>query len=540
MKKNKKISNISTILVIFITMLFASICISGMNLTILSDSINEESENYELNNSQLSLSSIDSNGIPICIDGVPKQSRYQFGEREMQLCNDMEGGAFIAWTDERAGNSSIYIQKVNATGHIQWEEDGVLLCNNTDNQILPKICSDGAGGAIIVWFEGVASWVCIDAYAQRFNSNGAIIWDPEGVLISDTSHYKKDYQICTDGMGGIIITWNAYHYGPYTKDGVYAQRVNATGDLKWTNSGIQICSEETFSPQICADGTGGVIISWGDSRNYDLTQTDIYIQKVNATGDIQWTSNGVALCTWGGGQRYQQMCTDGMGGAIVAYRDYLTDNDIHVRMQGINSSGSVKWRPDGVFISTTAAFTTDIQICSDDQGGAYMTWVDTRPFVYVQHINSTGWAQWTFEGIPISKYPPGKPKICQDGVGGVIITWYEGIGDWDSIDIYAQRLDAYGNMQWVVNGTAICTASGCQLLPELCSDGSGGAIIVWDDCRTDLDLYAQRVNSTGDLLWLITIEEAEAGFPFEIVLIGIIIGGIGVAIIIGVLMKRRK
>jgi hypothetical protein len=75
-------------------------------------------------------------------------------------------------------------------------------------------------------------------------------------------------------------------------------------------------------------------------------------------------------------------------------------------------------------------------------------------------------------------------------------------------------LDAFGNSQWIANGIAICTERERQLEPELCSDGSGGAIIVWYDYRADdLDLYAQLVDSTGDVMWLITIKDVAGGVP---------------------------
>ena len=44
-----------------------------------------------------------------------------------------------------------------------------------------------------------------------------------------------------------------------------------------------------------------------------------------------------------------------------------------------------------------------------------------------------------------------------------------------------------------------CNAIGYQEEPEICSDGRGGAIIVWRDKRTGYyDSYAQRVDSNGN------------------------------------------
>lgn len=484
MRKSKKFS--TTILIIL-----ASICAHVMILTISSDIAYEDSESVELNNSKLSLSSIDSNGIPICTGGEPKI----YWTRETRICTDLEGGAFITWSDERF-NESIFVQRVNSSGDIQWEKDGIVICNNTDPQITPLICSDGTGGAIIVWLNAKHN---THLYAQRINSHGDILWNPDGVLISDTGYYKSDHKICIDGFGGAIITWER----PFPDSGIYVQKINSTGNLKWTNNGVQICTGGN-DPRICTDGAGGAIIAWKDNRNSGITGADIYTQKVNSTGDIQWTNNGVGACTWPTDQWKHQICSDGMGGAIIAYKDSLPDTRDHVHVQSINSSGSVMWRSDGVCMSNKTNFDPYIQICNDNNGGAYVSWSGSK----AQRVNSTGHIQWKFGGITFSEYHSIVSRMCQDGFGGAIIAW-----EWDS-DLYAQRLDAFGNSQWIANGIAICTERERQLEPELCSDGSGGAIIVWYDYRADdLDLYAQLVDSTGDVMWLITIKDVEGGVP---------------------------
>jgi len=94
------------------------------------------------------------------------------------------------------------------------------------------------------------------------------------------------------------------------------------------------------------------------------------------------------------------------------------------------------------------------------------------------------------------------PTMVSDGSGGAIITWQ----DWrlsSFSDIYAQHVDASGIHQWPRNGVGICTASGTQNYPTIASDGSGDAIITWwDNRRTGFaDIYAQRVDLSGSGLW---------------------------------------
>jgi hypothetical protein len=82
-----------------------------------------------------------------------------------------------------------------------------------------------------------------------------------------------------------------------------------------------------------------------------------------------------------------------------------------------------------------------------------------------------------------------------------MFTWQDKrSGNWN---VYAQRVDSTGNVQWTTDGLAICTtpSTSPQLSPQIISDGSKGAIITWGDYRstTNLDIYAQWVSSNGSL-----------------------------------------
>lgn len=90
------------------------------------------------------------------------------------------------------------------------------------------------------------------------------------------------------------------------------------------------------------------------------------------------------------------------------------------------------------------------------------------------------------------------PTIISDGSGGAIITWEDGRSGVAN-DVYAQRVNSTESTLWTLNGVAICTAGNGQQYPMIVSDGSDGAIITWTDYRSDSngDIYAQQVSSTG-------------------------------------------
>src|SRR5262249_53415357 len=94
------------------------------------------------------------------------------------------------------------------------------------------------------------------------------------------------------------------------------------------------------------------------------------------------------------------------------------------------------------------------------------------------------------------------PVYVSDGSGGGIAVWSDNRNG--HYDIYAQRIDANGDPMWALGGVVVCKAAGDQVNPAAVADGAGGAIIAWEDPRTDFanpDIYAQRLTAAGVEQW---------------------------------------
>jgi len=127
----------------------------------------------------------------------------------------------------------------------------------------------------------------------------------------------------TDGSRGSIITWMDKRSGKYE---IYAQRMNPSGNAMLTSNGIPICTlDSSYNPAIVSDGSGGAIIAWETYRGLSIT-TDIYAQRVNSSGAVQWAPNGVPVCIEVFNQDTIAMVSDGFGGAILTWQDYRSDN----------------------------------------------------------------------------------------------------------------------------------------------------------------------------------------------------------------------
>ncbi|HYQ86415.1 MAG TPA: T9SS type A sorting domain-containing protein [Bacteroidota bacterium] len=416
----------------------------------------------------------------------------------------------------------------NSQARAQWSPDPAVnapISTAASNQYTPTLVSDGVGGAIITWSDnrnGLA-----DIYAQRVNAAGIRQWivggDPNGVGVSTAADHQFFPIPVSDGAGGAIITWTDHRLG--ASSDIYAQRVDAAGVRKWIVSGdsngvaITMAANDQDNARIVSDGAGGAIITWDDYRNG--ASFDIYAQRVNSAGTLQWKTNSVPISTAAGNQQFPTIVSDGAGGAIITwtdYRNYPGGTGVDVYAQRINSTGVRQWivagDSNGVAISRAAGQQGRPTLVSDGAGGAIITWTDYRsgasPHIFAQRIDSAGVRQWIVggdsNGVAISRSANDQydPRIVSDGAGGAIITWTDNrLGL--SAGTYAQRIDSAGVVQWPTGGVPISTADLGQA-PTIVSDGAGGAIIAWEDARSTsdpLDIYAQRINSAGIRQWIV-------------------------------------
>jgi hypothetical protein len=194
------------------------------------------------------------------------------------------------------------------------------------------------------------------------------------------------------------------------------------------------------------DNNGGIIVTWTDGRNNTISQTDIYAQRVNHLGIKQWSPHGVPICTTADYQDYSKLITDGKGGAIVSWiitRGMRSD----VYIQRIDTSGNIQLDSSGIIISTGEHSGGIHTIVSDNARGAIIAWEDSRNErmdIYAQRFDSSGHIIWNPDAVAISTADSDQvmPIITGDGGGGAIIGWYDGRST--NPGIYCQQISGYG------------------------------------------------------------------------------------------------
>ena len=344
---------------------------------------------------------------------------------------------------------------------------------------------------ILLLFVGVSSW------AQY-----TIVLAEIAVSIADDGQFLP--WVVDDGEGGVIVMWEDYRTGEDWD--VYAQRVDSTGTTVWESEGLALCKAERNQRRLrmIRHDTHAIVV-WNDRR--DRTSWDIYVQAVNLAGEVLWQTDGVPVCTNAADQSTQAILGDGEGGAICVWEDERRSSEFQdLYIQRIDSAGTPMWEADGIPVFPSESLQSDPILVADGIGGFYVVWWDVIGYdawhIMAYRLSLDAEPLWD---VPILVSPPdgmqGEPRVIADGEGGIIVLWqvYENfIND----ELYAQRISLDGRKLWNDTGIPICTASGIQKHASIVNDGLGGFIAVWRDERDVYsDLYAQRVDATGNLLW---------------------------------------
>lgn len=347
------------------------------------------------------------NGVALC---TATDAQY-----EPKAISDGAGGAIVVWQDHRTLTSAdVYARRVNASGTALWATNGVAICALSTYETYPVISSDAAGGAIIAWTDARSG--ASDVYAQRVSGTGSTLWTPNGVVVSATTNYQDNPCLVPDGAGGAIVAWADSRFGNVD---VYAQRLDPAGASRWAGNGIAVCLAAGYQnpPTIVADGFGGAIMAWLDQRG---TSADVYAQRVSGSGTFLWAADGAPVCTMPTYENGVSAAADGLGGAIITWMDSRNGpNDLYA--QRVSDAGATQWAANGVPLITAPGYQYSAALTSDGSGNVLAAWEDWRggqACVYTQRLEGR-YGAWGHPEPTVASVA----DVAHDQGGRVAVNW---------------------------------------------------------------------------------------------------------------------
>lgn len=477
---------------------------------------------YDLDIERAVLTKIDERGDSVWEDDVvfPPESVPS------KMIQDINGGLFFVYVlgsgDEENEDYYVYAQRVNSNGVVQWGENGIAICINEGRNVGISAVEDGDGGFIVTWLLDGNMEVGgnYGVYAQRVNSEGTVLWQENGLNITDVDTYRKgEPVVVSDGDETVIITWVSQFSGGGTDPYIFSRKINNSGTMLWNVSASLEPNMYSYDYTIypISDGDNGVVIAWANAEGF-------LMQHLDEDGDRLWTDNGKLVVqavdqdpglesSFGMGRN---LVRDSNGSFIIGWQDARNDEDgwtYDTYAQKIDKDGNVLWGVSGLPISITPLQDQgSLSISIDDSDGVFFAWLDFRDDpeiysvgkIYMQYITNEGEALLSENGLKLSDSEISSPLwifLLGDFSSGIIVAWTQSPFA-GSFPVYAKSFVLLNQIKGVVSNLEISDIDG-NSIKENSTNGlnSSSETVYIKDAGTGLLLSDVVVDLTNDREW---------------------------------------
>ncbi len=190
-----------------------------------------------------------------------------------------EGGYIIAGQTNSAGAGDIdaYLIRVDEEGHALWTQ--TYGGSAADRTFTVQQTSDG--GFIIAGTTESLGAGGRDAYVVKTDANGTLEWEKSfGDVGDDVTHSIDHTQ-----DGGYLLMGYTNSFGARNYD-IYLIKLTASGDTEWTQMFGERSEDRIITGEQTADG-GYILV--GYSRSYGSGSLDAYLVRTDAAGNPLWT-----------------------------------------------------------------------------------------------------------------------------------------------------------------------------------------------------------------------------------------------------------
>ena len=357
---------------------------------------------------------------------------------------DFDPGAGTA-NRTSAGGRDIWVQKLDASGNFIWARS----FGGSSDDIGRSITVDASGNVYTTgYFQGTADFDPgtgtanitsagnEDIFIQKLDASGNFLWAKSfGGSLADYG-----LSIAVDAAGNVYTTGyfqgtadfdpgaGTANHSSIGNEDIFVQKLDTSGDFVWARSFGDSNSDRGNS--ICVDASGNVYTTGGFDGTVDFDpgagttnltsegSLDVYVQKLNATGNFVWAKS--------------------FGGS-------LNDQGFSIT---VDDSGNVH---------TTGSFEGTVDF---DPGAGSATRTSSGSLdVFVQKLNASGTYDWAIS-FGASSSDQGY-SVTVDASGNVYTTGsFLGTADFDPgsgtanltsagpCDVFIQKINASGNFVW--------------------------------------------------------------------------------------------
>lgn len=325
-------------------------------------------------------------------DGVQLSDTEAF-DASPKVCVTSENNVIVAWQSEDV----VKINKISANGELPWGSPGVEIAGeNTFSWPQPLAVEDD--NVIVKYFNDSGPLWAPDryVYAQKYDADGNSVWDTPAIITDEggITAWNQVFSMVKDDQNGFYIGWHEDRYNTMNAH-VFAQYIGADGSILFADDGIELSFTENrqkYNPKIVWDQASEDIFVYWTEMDSDQNNAGIFGQRLNAVGELLWTNNAKEIVALQSPRFNLQSAETAPEGAFLFANIENTPNNIF-KAALVDSEGDFVWENEFEDVSTVSSSKSHSVSCGFSNNQWVMAWEDDRMSLddlYAQNISING------------------------------------------------------------------------------------------------------------------------------------------------------
>ncbi len=430
--------------------------------------------------------------------GVPKGSNFVIRDEAAAILgypdvayDTVNQRYLVVWYD--LTESDVEGQVLNSNGSAFGAVFNVAEGTPSDARRYPAVAFHPHLGEYLVVYEGGASsnW---NVYGRRVSAAGFPGATEYAVCTQTGNQTDPDVSVDPSTTGDFLIVWED---GRTATDQIYGCLVYSTWFLG-SEFPIASLSDPVYNPAVAFNPAAGAAGEWLVVYQRDVSGDDqIRGRRVTAAGAP--TGDGFVICDDAGDQLYPDVAYNASGSNqwLAVWQDYRAGvtSDVYGRRVDVNGS---TLGATFVIANPSNVQSLPAVASSSTANGYLVVWDDSRTEdICGQRVLTTGSPTGPLLTVsaPLSQQRQSAIAYNSTDTEFLVVWQDQRAGNWD---IWGQRVDLDGAL--LGDSFAICANASGQLLPAVAYNlDTNQYLVVWEDRRTDADIYGQRVDADGTL-----------------------------------------
>jgi hypothetical protein len=264
------------------------------------------------------------------------------------------------------------------------------------------------GNVIVSWVRYVTFAGAKHLWAQKLDPDGAPLWGAGHRQVFDLAGGSLQFGnfpgFESDGAGGAVFVW--YTSTPSLQ--VRAQRILSAGTEAFAHDGVEVSTDGTrlrVDPSVAFDpGSEETTIFWVE-KNSLQSQHGLYGQRLDVSGARLWGATGLAFVALSGTEVTQARALPaltitlaaspegGSGGDVfVAWAETVAFDHQPIRAARVSAAGAFVWEPAIVTLKSSGTSTSRLSAATSSDGFAAFSWTDSESArdLEAQNLNLDG------------------------------------------------------------------------------------------------------------------------------------------------------